>query len=123
MHGRPSNTTHKKDHRPLAQVQTVGYEGGGARASAYDYNDVADSTDALPSAHKLRSRRDIDKLDDSKEDPIPKSKKKGANNAKAVAISGESFGANPMVHSSGGMEAIKNAKNRIPEDFLEHDDD
>lgn len=133
MHSRPSNMmSHKKD--PLAQVQTVGgYEGGGERtASAYDYNDFEDSTDMLPTAYKPPTRKDIDKPTyDSKEDPIPKNKKKG-NAGKYVAMSGESFGgANPMVHSSGSaymQDVIKTAKNgksrgEIPEDFLEHFDE
>lgn len=133
LHSRPANMgpqlSHKKDNRPLAQVQTLGFEGGGERtASAYDYNDFDDSTDMMPSAHKPR-RKDIEKpIYDSKEDPIPKSKKKGAG--RGVAMSSESFGgANPMIHSSGGVqEAIKaakhgNSRGGIPEDFLEHDDD
>lgn len=126
VHGRPAYPAHKKDNRPLGQVQD-GYEGGGARTASADDFDVADSTDALPSAHKLRSRKDIDNpIFDSKEEPLPKTKAAGAGYARAVATSGESFG--PMMHSSGGMqEAIKNAKNRksrgIPEDCLEYDDD
>ena len=39
----------------------------------------------LNNLKNLTNLTNIDKLDDSKEDPIPKSKKKGANNAKAVA--------------------------------------
>lgn len=133
LHSRPANMapqlSHKKDNRPLAQAQTLGFEGGGERsASAYDYNDFDDSTDMMPSAHKPR-RKDIEKpIYDSKEDPIPRSKKKGT--AGKVAMSGESFGgANPMIHSSGGVqEAIKNARRassrgEIPEDCLEHFDD
>ena len=51
MQGRSSNMmpqlSHKKD--PLAQVQAVGYEGGGGRsASAYD--DFEDSADMMASA-------------------------------------------------------------------------
>ena len=114
----------------------VGYEGGGERsASAYDYNDFEDSTDMIPSAQKHMTVKDYEMpIYDSKEDPIPKQKKKGPGGpgGKGVAMSGESFGGqNPMIHSSGGMhEAIKNAKNgknnrgeRIPENFLEEFDD
>ena len=108
----------------------VGYEGGGERsASAYDYNDFDDSTDMVPSAQKHMNLKDYDQpIYDSKEDPIPKGKKK-TTGTKGIAMSGESFGgSNPMIHSSGGIhEAIKNSKNpnknhyrgNIPEDFLE----
>lgn len=126
VQGRGAAQGFRKDNRPLGQVQD-GYEGGGARTGSADDFDVADSTDALPSGNKLRSRKDIDNpIFDSKEEPLPKTKQAGANYGRGVATSGDSFG--PMMHSSGGMqEAIKNAKNRrargIPEDCLEYDDD
>lgn len=120
--------SNRKDAKPA-----VGYEGGAERtASAYDYNDFEDSTDMVPSAQKHMTVKDYDQpIYDSKEDPIPKTKKKGPGGGRGVAMSGESFGGqNPMIHSSGGMhDAIKNAKNgktrgdRIPEDFLEQFDD
>jgi len=134
---RPANMMSLKkdarDTRPLGQVQTVSnYEGGGEpTASAYDFHEFDDSTDLGPSPQKARPRHDMDRpIYDSKEDPIPKNKKKGGNNSKLVAMSGESFGGNPIVHSSGGMqEAIKRGKQgktrgeQIPEDFLENFDD
>ena len=114
-------------------MQTVSnFEGGNEpTTSAYEFYEFDDSTDMVQSPQKSKPRNDIERpIYDSKEDPIPKNKKKGGNNSKLVAMSGESFGGNPIVHSSGGMqEAIKKAKHgktrgeQIPEDFLENFDD
>ena len=60
---------------------------------------------------------------DSGEEPKPINKKK-TNGKSQVLMSGESFGGkNPLVGSSGGGNKIKNAKQSIPENFLEDGDD
>lgn len=117
------------------------YEGGkeGTYTQSFDdYDEFEDSSQLPPAASSgLKRSRDLDiargPIQDSNEDPIPKQKKRGANgaNGKAqVLMSGESFGGkNPLVASSGGVSAVKNAKNttgnkaRIEEDFLENFDD
>lgn len=105
-----SKSKYKQDHRPLGQ--TIDYEGG--------LNSTSKTKDQI-----RQSQDNINPIYDSKEDPIPKTKKIGGNKNN-VQMSGESFG-NPLNRSSGHGQ-IQNKRgvphrDQIAEDFLENDDD
>ena len=69
---------------------------------------------------------ELNPIQDSREDPIPKKKKIGAQSKNKVFISGDSFG-NPLNRSSGGervaKEKRKAERHQIAEDFLENEED
>lgn len=91
-----------------------------------DYEGGLNSNSKTKSGIMRASQDDLKPIYDSKEDPIPKTKKTGGNKNNMM-MSGESFGNNPLNRSSGHGQ-IKNGRgiphrDQIAEDFLENDDD